>query len=217
MGILDGWKFCPRCAAATVAGDDHVRCPACDFVAWANSVPAVQALVERDGRLLLVRRALDPGRGKWDLPGGFLQEGEHPLDGLARELEEETALDVELGEFVGAWLDPYDGRTVLGLTWAGRARPGDDARPTTSRSSGGSHPTSFRPTPSSRSPHTRASSRSGGTSTRSARGSTSTRTGGSSTSGSPSAAARTCAESIAISNRSPLRVLQAFGSSPSAA
>jgi ADP-ribose pyrophosphatase YjhB (NUDIX family) len=125
MGILDGWRFCPRCAAATIAADDHVECPACGFVAWANSVPAVQALVERDGRLLLVRRAIDPGRGKWDLPGGFLAEGEHPLDGLRRELAEETGLDVELGEFLGAWLDPYDGRTVLGLTYAGRAGPGE--------------------------------------------------------------------------------------------
>jgi ADP-ribose pyrophosphatase YjhB (NUDIX family) len=124
MAILDGWKFCPRCATAIVAAEDHVSCPSCRFVGWANSVPGVQALVERDGMLLLVRRALDPGRGKWDLPGGFLREGEHPADGLLRELREETGLDVALGPFVGVWLDPYEGRTVLGLTYAGTAAPG---------------------------------------------------------------------------------------------
>jgi 8-oxo-dGTP diphosphatase len=91
----------------------------------------VQAVVERDGRLLLARRALDPGRGLWDFPGGFLEEGEHPLDGLRRELREETGLEVELGAFLGAWVDPYDGRCVLGLTWDavsrdGDPRPGDD-------------------------------------------------------------------------------------------
>jgi ADP-ribose pyrophosphatase YjhB (NUDIX family) len=131
MGILDGWRFCPRCAAPTEAGEENVACPSCGFVAWANSVPAVQALVEQDGRLLLARRALDPGRGLCDLPGGFLREGEHPLDGLRRELAEETGLQVEPGAFRGAWLDPYDGRVVLGLTWdatvvAGELRAADD-------------------------------------------------------------------------------------------
>jgi ADP-ribose pyrophosphatase YjhB (NUDIX family) len=124
MAILDGWRFCPRCATAIVTAEDHVSCPSCGFVGWANSVPAVQALVEREGMLLLVRRALDPGRGKWDLPGGFLREGEHPVDGLLRELQEETGLDVALGPFVGAWLDPYEGRTVLGLTYAATAGSG---------------------------------------------------------------------------------------------
>ncbi len=117
MGILDGWEFCPRCGGATAPGDGNVVCTQCGFVVWANSVPAVQALVERDGKLLIVRRAVDPHAGMWDLPGGFLAEGEHPEDGLRRELKEETGLDVEVGEFVGAWLDPYDGRTVLGLTY----------------------------------------------------------------------------------------------------
>jgi len=125
MGILDGWTFCPRCASRTEAGDENVVCPRCGFVAWANSVPAVQALVERDGKLLLARRALEPGRGLCDLPGGFLREGEHPLDGLRRELVEETGLRVEPGEFRGAWLDPYDGRFVLGLTWDARVLGGE--------------------------------------------------------------------------------------------
>lgn len=107
MGILDGWRFCPRCAAPTEAGEENVACPSCGFVAWANSVPAVQALVEQDGRLLLARRALDPGRGLCDLPGGFLREGEHPLDGLRRELAEETGLRGGRWEPLGRfWTSP---------------------------------------------------------------------------------------------------------------
>jgi ADP-ribose pyrophosphatase YjhB (NUDIX family) len=125
VGILDGWTFCPLCGASLVPGEGHVSCPACGWIGWANSVPAVQAIAELDGRLLLVRRALEPGLGKWDFPGGFLDEGEHPLDGLRRELREETGLEFEVGEFAGAWLDPYLGRTVLGLTWYASALPGE--------------------------------------------------------------------------------------------
>lgn len=131
MGILDGWRFCPRCAAATEADAESVRCPSCGFVAWANSVPAVQGLVERHGQILLGRRGIEPGYGKWDLPGGFLHEGEHPADGLRREIREETGLDIEPGRFVGFWLEPYDGRVVLSLTYeaapsAGEPWPADD-------------------------------------------------------------------------------------------
>jgi 8-oxo-dGTP diphosphatase len=130
MAILDGWRYCPRCAAEIVRAAGRVECPACGFLAWGNSVPAVQALLVRDGRLLLGRRGIEPGLGKWDLPGGFLEEGEHPLDGLRRELLEETGLEIEPGEFVGVWLEPYDGRIVFGLTYkataTGEERAGDD-------------------------------------------------------------------------------------------
>jgi ADP-ribose pyrophosphatase YjhB (NUDIX family) len=121
VSILDGWEFCPRCAGALTRGPNHLRCAACGETLWANSVPGVQALVERDGQVLLARRALEPRRGLWDFPGGFLDEHEHPLDGLRRELREETGLEIEIGELLGIWLDPYDGRTILSLTW--RARP----------------------------------------------------------------------------------------------
>ena len=131
MGILDSWRFCPQCGGGMRHLTGRAECEACGFVAWANSIPAVQALVERDGRLLLARRALEPRRGAWDLPGGFLEEGERPLDGLRRELLEETGLEIAIGPFVAAVVDPYDDRFVLGLTWratpvGGVARADDD-------------------------------------------------------------------------------------------
>jgi len=94
-------------------------------------VPGSQAVLERDGRVLLGRRAFDPGKGLWDLPGGFLEEHEHPLDALHRELAEETGLEVEPVEFMGVWMQPYAGRNVLCLTWLARPsggveRAGDD-------------------------------------------------------------------------------------------
>ena len=125
MGALDGWRFCPRCAGPLEWADDgSLRCAACGFEAWANSVPGAQALVEENGRILLGRRALDPSKGLWDIPGGFLGEEEQPLEGLKRELREETGLEIEPTEFLGIWLQPYAGRTVLCLTWLARRTGG---------------------------------------------------------------------------------------------
>jgi 8-oxo-dGTP diphosphatase len=131
VGRLDGWTFCPRCGQPLVREDGCVRCTACGHVEWASSIPGAQALIERDGRLLLGLRGTEPGEGRWDIPGGFLEEGEHPLDALRREIREETGLEIEPGEFLGAWMQPYEHRNVLCLTWSARPaggveRPGDD-------------------------------------------------------------------------------------------
>ena len=71
-----------------------------------------------------LRRAYDPFRGRWDLPGGFLEEGEHPLEAIRRELREETGLEVEPLEFVGIWMDRYEYAThavaTLNLYWTAR-------------------------------------------------------------------------------------------------
>jgi ADP-ribose pyrophosphatase YjhB (NUDIX family) len=131
MGLLDGWRVCPRCSHELERPDGrHVFCPACGSRYWANSAPAVQGLLERDGRLLLARRAIDPSAGEWDIPGGFLEEGEDPLDALRREFLEETSIRVEPVEWLGPSIDPYDGYFVLGLAWIVRGEgdpvPADD-------------------------------------------------------------------------------------------
>jgi len=128
VGLLDGWKYCPRCAAALAGDPGRLECASCGFVAYGNSVPGAEAIVfDDDGRILLGRRRFEPRAGYWDLPGGFLHEGEEPLAGLRREIREETGLEVEPLRFLGLWNEPYDGRIVLCLTWVVRAR--GDARP----------------------------------------------------------------------------------------
>ena len=136
VGELEGWSYCPRCRTELVAGERRVECPACGFVAYANSKPTASALVVDDrGRLLLTRRAVEPFKGDWDIPGGFLEEGEHPLDGIRRELREETGLEVEPLEFFGVFMDRYGGESTaqatLNLLWTARVlggeeRPDDD-------------------------------------------------------------------------------------------
>jgi ADP-ribose pyrophosphatase YjhB (NUDIX family) len=132
MSGLTGWKYCPRCAAEVEPASGVVRCAACGFTAYANSEPTACALIaDERGRLLLARRAGEPERAKWDLPGGFLDEGEHPLDGLRRELHEETGLDVEPDEFVGVWMNRYgegeEAPWTLNLYWTAHVVSGEAA------------------------------------------------------------------------------------------
>jgi len=119
------------CGEAIEKVEDRAECRACGYIGYANAVPAAEAVCfDEHGRVLLGRRAWDPGAGMWDLPGGFLHEREHPLEGLRREVREETMLEIEPGDFLGHWLEPYDGRIVLCLAWSasarGEARAGDD-------------------------------------------------------------------------------------------
>jgi len=118
MGVLDGWRLCPRCGhdlSAPAGG--HLSCPGCGSNYWANSKPAVQGLLVRDGRVLIGRRRVEPRKGCWDLPGGFLEEAESPLDGLRREFREETGIAIEPVEWLGASVDRYGDDFVLSLTW----------------------------------------------------------------------------------------------------
>jgi ADP-ribose pyrophosphatase YjhB (NUDIX family) len=126
MSILDGWRYCPRCGAEGEHRAVSFACQACGFEAWANPVPGSQALVERDGKVLLGRRRFDPSAGLWDLPGGFVDETEHPLDALHRELREETGLEIEPTELLGIWMQAYGERTVLCLTWIARPAGGEE-------------------------------------------------------------------------------------------
>lgn len=74
---------------------------------------AVGAIVIEDERLLMIRRAADPGRGLWTIPGGRVENGELLAQALRREVSEETGLDVEPGELVGILEVPGDPHYVI--------------------------------------------------------------------------------------------------------
>src|SRR5262245_16872609 len=95
------YRFCPRCATPLemrmVYGRQRPECPACGFVHYADPKVAVIGLVTDDERVLLVQRAINPAKGKWSLPGGYMDAGEMPEEALQRELQEEVALAVRVG------------------------------------------------------------------------------------------------------------------------
>jgi NAD+ diphosphatase len=136
VGVLTGWRYCPRCSSQLSGDDGRVHCESCGFVAYANPAPTASALLtDEAGRLLLARRAYEPFLGLWDLPGGDVDESEHPLDALRRELREETGLEVEPLELFGIWMDQYgpspDDPWTLNMYWTarplgGELRPADD-------------------------------------------------------------------------------------------
>ena len=83
------------------------QCAACGAEYFRDSKPCAGALVVRQGRVLLAKRAIEPFKGCWDIPGGFLNEGEHPEDGARREILEETGLRVRLVKCHGMYMDRY--------------------------------------------------------------------------------------------------------------
>jgi 8-oxo-dGTP diphosphatase len=136
MGELDGWEHCPVCGSSVSPSGGSVECGECGFVTYAHSMPTASAVVgDGEGRVLLSRRAFDPSAGKWDLPGGFLEEGEHPLDCVNRELREEAGIELTDQRLLGIWMDQYEyKRRVVAtlniyysaLLGEGRLEPADD-------------------------------------------------------------------------------------------
>ncbi len=100
--------FCPFCASPLGAVVGVAQgCPGCGRPFYHNAAPCSAVIVEDAGRVLLARRAADPARGLWDLPGGFCEPRETPADCAVRELREETGADIEVTGFLGHLVDMY--------------------------------------------------------------------------------------------------------------
>ncbi|MCD6289142.1 MAG: GNAT family N-acetyltransferase [Anaerolineae bacterium] len=130
-------NYCPRCGAhleMRLVGD-RVRpvCPACGFVYYLNPVVAAGTLVEQDNRIVLVRRGVEPGKGLWGLPAGYVEADESAEEAAVRETREECGLEVELDDLLNVYSfgEESGPRGVLILYSAhvvgGTLHAGDDA------------------------------------------------------------------------------------------
>jgi 8-oxo-dGTP diphosphatase len=97
-------------------------------------IPCVGAVIkDRSGRLLLIRRGHEPGKGQWSIPGGRVEAGESDAEALAREVREETGLVVAIGRLIGSVRRPagdgreFDIRDYAATVTGGALVPGDDA------------------------------------------------------------------------------------------
>lgn len=125
-------SFCSFCGTAFPPPLAYPRtCASCKVQIWANPIPVSVVLVpiERDGRtgLLVVRRGIEPGRGKLALVGGFLEEHETWQEGGAREVMEETDVRVDAASLEAFWFtstEPRPNRVLL-FSIAKSMRAGD--------------------------------------------------------------------------------------------
>ena len=113
-------NHCSRCGAALhlgmVPGKDRERlaCDACGFVAYVNPRLVVTCLPVTDaGEVMILRRGIEPGRGLWAQPGGFMEIDETVEAGAVRETLEETGLLVEPGHIVGLYTRPEAAIVVI--------------------------------------------------------------------------------------------------------
>lgn len=96
---------CPHCAQPF---EQPLVCDRCDWRWYANPKPAAGTVVERlspagEPEVLLLRRAVEPGLGAWDLPAGYLEPGESMEEAACRETAEEAGFEVQLVELIGIY------------------------------------------------------------------------------------------------------------------
>lgn len=129
-------NYCLRCGTALVSADRYGRvrpvCPACEWVYFSDPKVAVAVLVERGQEVLLVRRSINPRRGLWTLPAGFVDAGEDPVLAARRECLEETGLQVEITGLLTVLFGQEHSRGAhiilfyLGEIVSGELQAGDD-------------------------------------------------------------------------------------------
>lgn len=134
--LVDEINFCTRCGSPLGheqrSGRVRPVCPVCGWIYFPDPKVAVAGVIESEDEILLVRRAVDPFKGKWTLPAGFVDAGEEPAEALERECLEETGLKVRVTELLdviygqehpgGAHILIVYKATIL----SGRIRAGDD-------------------------------------------------------------------------------------------
>jgi len=124
---------CVNCGALLVPreieGRMHEACPNDDFVLWHDPKVVTAVVVEAPGGVLLGRRGIEPGRGLWCLPGGFVNDDEGPLDAAVRECQEEIGAAVEVTGLVGVYhIAKTDAPSMVGIGYRATLKHGETAQ-----------------------------------------------------------------------------------------
>ena len=108
-------RYCERCGSLLSKKELEGRllpvCPSCDFVVYRDPKVAAGVVVSLNGEVVLLKRGIEPGYGKWVFPGGYVDRGEPTRDAAERETFEEVGLHVESGDLLGVF--SYSGVSVV--------------------------------------------------------------------------------------------------------
>ena len=102
-------QYCNQCGHKvkyqTPEGDNKPRavCQNCFYVQYENPLIVTGCIIEHEGRILLGKRTIEPRKNCWNVPAGFLENGESTLDGAIREVKEEVLADVKNIELFGVY------------------------------------------------------------------------------------------------------------------
>ena len=109
-----------------IEGRTFEACPNDDFVLWHDPKVVTSVVVELDGGVLLGRRSIEPGLGLWCLPGGFVNDDEHPSDAAIRECREEVAAEVEITGLIGVYhIAKRNAPSMVGIAYRARVAAGE--------------------------------------------------------------------------------------------
>lgn len=132
MAAIVDPKFCCRCGAPmerSIPPEDtrprHV-CTKCRFVHYLDPKVACGTIPERDGKIVLIQRNIEPRKGFWSFPCGFMEIDETAEQAALRETREETGLEVELGAHLGtySYSDGWFGTSVVVIVYLSRVTGG---------------------------------------------------------------------------------------------
>ncbi len=126
--------FCVNCGAPlavrSIEGRDFEVCPVDGYVLWRDPKVAAAVVVEVEGGIVLGRRAIEPGYGLWCLPGGFVNDDEHPAAAAVRECAEEINAEVELTGLLGVYhIAKTTASSIVGVAYRGRLVDGANISP----------------------------------------------------------------------------------------
>jgi ADP-ribose pyrophosphatase YjhB (NUDIX family) len=122
------YRFCPRCGQRLTEREAfgllRPVCAACGFVHFRDPKVAAAVLLDQDGRVLLIRRNVDPRRGFWALPAGFVEVDELPDEAAMREVLEETGLHVTIDRLLSIRRMANPDKPGILLTYQGQVNGG---------------------------------------------------------------------------------------------
>jgi ADP-ribose pyrophosphatase YjhB (NUDIX family) len=126
--------FCVNCGRPLerreIEGREVEACPVDDFVLWRDPKVVTMVVVESADGLWLGRRGIEPGYGLWCLPGGFVNDDEHPADSALRECLEEIGSPVEIVELLGVYhIRKEAAPSMVGIAYRARLKDGERPQP----------------------------------------------------------------------------------------